>query len=244
MPGRTLRASAVIVGDIRRKIVSGELSEGESLPPETQLMYEYGVSKPTVREARRVLESEGLITVRRGAVGGAVVRAPSTVAAARQVSIFLERRRARLSDVHSTRDLIESSVAFELARRGGSADLSGLRAQALADAGGASDLAACRAGEGFHRALVVAAGNKTLALYQSLITPFVDKHIDRFLTAVPEAGSAAHPASPRISHPTLLRLIESGDTSLARDFWHEHLAWLEEQLAGVRFSMVTDLSGS
>ena len=82
------RASAVVVSEIRRRIVSGELSEGEALPSEARLMERYRVSKPTIREAWRVLESEGLIIVRRGALGGAMVRTPSPTSVARQAGIF------------------------------------------------------------------------------------------------------------------------------------------------------------
>jgi len=47
--------------------VLGELREGDTLPPETTLMGQFGVSRPTLREAFRILETESLISVRRGA---------------------------------------------------------------------------------------------------------------------------------------------------------------------------------
>jgi GntR family transcriptional regulator, transcriptional repressor for pyruvate dehydrogenase complex len=62
--GRVLRApktAELIATDLRRRIVRGELKSGETLPPELQLMEQYGVSRPTLREAFRILESEALI---------------------------------------------------------------------------------------------------------------------------------------------------------------------------------------
>ena len=112
------------------------------------------------------------------------------------------------------------------------------------DASVANDLWACIAGDGFHRALVGASGSKTLMLYQSLIAPVVDQHIARDMAGAADGGMVSEAASPRISHPTLLRLIESGDAALARDFWHEHLARLEALLTEAKFSLVTDLAGS
>lgn len=237
------RASAVVVSEIRRRIISGDLSEGASLS-EARLMEQYGVSKPTIREAWRVLESEGLISVRRGALGGALVRTPSPAAAARQAGIFLQRRRTTLSDVHGARGLIESSVAHELARSGRRTDLRELRKHADVDAFAAEDLSACMAGSGFHRALVAASGSKTLMLYESLIAPIVDEHIGRYLAGGGDSSSLIEAANPRIGHPTLLRLIESGDAALAGDFWHEHLARLEARLTEAKFSTVTDVAGA
>jgi DNA-binding FadR family transcriptional regulator len=138
--------------------------------------------------------------------------------------------------------LIESSVAEELAHQANSDALEDLRKQAEVDGERANDLSACMAGEGFHRAILKASGNKTLMLYQSLITPIVDQHIGRFLAGGADSRSAAEAANPRISHPTLLRLVESGDAGLARDFWHEHLARLESVLTEARFTTVTDLA--
>ena len=68
------KMAEVIVERLRRQIVRGELTEGEALPSEHELQARFGVSRPTLREAFRILESESLITVRRGAHGGALVR--------------------------------------------------------------------------------------------------------------------------------------------------------------------------
>jgi DNA-binding FadR family transcriptional regulator len=63
----------VIVERLRSDIASGRLANGRRLPLEHELIAQYGVSRAVVREALRLLESIGLIEVRRGAKGGAVV---------------------------------------------------------------------------------------------------------------------------------------------------------------------------
>jgi DNA-binding FadR family transcriptional regulator len=70
---RVPKAAELVANRIRRAIVTGQLAHGESLPSETRLMEEFQVSRPTVREGIRVLESLGLIIVGRGARGGARV---------------------------------------------------------------------------------------------------------------------------------------------------------------------------
>ena len=68
--GRGPRAAALVAAYLRRQIVEGNIQDGDELPSEAVLMEQFDVSRPTLREALRVLESEGLLTVRRGSVGG------------------------------------------------------------------------------------------------------------------------------------------------------------------------------
>src|SRR5439155_10979415 len=104
---RIPKMAELVAQQLRRQIVSAELSEGDALPSEAALMAQFGVSRPTLREAFRVLEAEGLITVRRGAHGGARVRTPNDDAAGRYAGLVLEYRGATLSDVYDARNIIE-----------------------------------------------------------------------------------------------------------------------------------------
>jgi GntR family transcriptional repressor for pyruvate dehydrogenase complex len=67
------RVLDTIVRQIENKILLGELKPDFMLPPEKELTKQFGVSRNTVREALRVLEASGVIRVKQGARGGAVV---------------------------------------------------------------------------------------------------------------------------------------------------------------------------
>ena len=90
-----------IADELRALIVGGELSEGDSLGHEPELVERFGVSRPSLREALRILEAEGLITVVRGVLGGVVVHEPDERMTARAAALVLPvaqraaRRRVR-----------------------------------------------------------------------------------------------------------------------------------------------------
>ena len=67
------KASELIAQNLRDKIISGELKKGGFLPPESQLMQDYGISRPTLREALRILENEELIEITRGSRSGCLL---------------------------------------------------------------------------------------------------------------------------------------------------------------------------
>src|ERR687886_1492365 len=76
-PVAVARASSAIAEQIRTAIVTGQLGEGDRLPPERELAEQFGVSRVTIRDALRALEAMGLIDVKVGARGGAFVTAPT-----------------------------------------------------------------------------------------------------------------------------------------------------------------------
>src|SRR3546814_21144854 len=66
---RVPKTAELVARQIRNAIIRGELVDGDTLPAESHLIAEFEVSRPTIREAVRILESEGLVTVARGARG-------------------------------------------------------------------------------------------------------------------------------------------------------------------------------
>ncbi|MCR1785071.1 GntR family transcriptional regulator [Nocardioides carbamazepini] len=84
---------------LRERIISGAIPEGTLLPRQEDLMREFNVSRPPMREALRILEAEGLIVVRRGNVGGAEVRAPDRSGVTNALALLLQFERAPLKDL-------------------------------------------------------------------------------------------------------------------------------------------------
>ena len=72
---RSLKASEGVARDIVDDIVTQGLEEGDGLPPEAAMLGQYGVSRETLREGLRLLEVQGLISIRRGPGGGPIVGA-------------------------------------------------------------------------------------------------------------------------------------------------------------------------
>ena len=87
---RSPKTAELVAGTLRRMVVDGQLIDGDFLPNEAELMTHFGVSRPTLREAVRVLESERLVEVRRGSRTGARVRVPGPEIVARPAGLLLE----------------------------------------------------------------------------------------------------------------------------------------------------------
>lgn len=96
---RQPRLAEIVAASLREDILTGKLKEGDNLPRQEHLFEAFRVSLPAIREAMRILENEGLISVRRGNVGGAVVHLPSQERTARMISMVLQVRQTTLSDV-------------------------------------------------------------------------------------------------------------------------------------------------
>ncbi len=106
-----MKMADMVAGRIRQMIARGELTDGEWLPTEPELMAQFGVSRPTLREAFRLLEADSLVTIRRGPPGGARVTVPGPEASAAQFGMLLTLTGTTLKDVYEARAVIEPAAA-------------------------------------------------------------------------------------------------------------------------------------
>jgi GntR family transcriptional regulator, transcriptional repressor for pyruvate dehydrogenase complex len=231
-PVRAPKTSELIAAQLRRQIVRGAVKPGEKLPPETQLMQQFAVSRPTIREAFRILETEGLIVVRPGSRGGAQVLAPDQTAAARHIGLLLQLRGATIDDVYEARKIAEPVCAAMLARRRTEQDLADLAAVVAeiesaieARDGLAPDPAQwSRLTHHFHELIMQRSGNKTLALQGAMLHDIVATHIElRVSRSFDQTESPERFRLAVRAYKKLLALIEAGDADGAKLLWRSHM---------------------
>ena len=238
---RVPKMAELVASQLRRQIVRGELAEGEALPSEAALMAQFHVSRPTLREAFRVLESEALITVRRGARGGARVQLPKPEVAARYAGLILQHRGTTLEDLYVARSLIEPQAVGLLARSRTAEDIARLRA-AVEEEPSDDRGQIVRAHEHFHALLIELTGNQTLQVLIGILEHLTDTadwsrlHPDQTSDEVNRDSRRSLRA-----HHKVIELIEAGDDDAAEDLWRRHLVAAKEYLSHSDVTTVLDL---
>jgi GntR family transcriptional repressor for pyruvate dehydrogenase complex len=221
----------VVADQLRARILSGELVDGSMLPTQNDLLEEFGVSPPSVREALRILEAEGLVTVQRGKFGGAVVHEPRAEKAAYMLAMVLERKGTGLDDVSKAIARLEPSCAAACAERAdrATAVLPGLDAT-VRDA--ESDIADpevfAHAARTFHERLVSSCGNETLSLIVGAVETIWSGQVraqasngDRSLAVIPDRADRERALG---DHRALCEAIRAGDAGLAERLDREHMS--------------------
>lgn len=228
---RAPKTAELIASYIRGQIVRGELKTGDSLPSETVLMEMFGVSRPTLREAFRVLEAESLISVRRGARGGARVVSPDISVAARYVGLLLQMSDTTIADVYETRTVVESAAAGLLAARRSRQDLDDLNAclehlvgLAESDEHFKDADAWSAATQRFHDLIVARAGNRTLSVQAGVLREVVAMHLSAIVTRVfDRPDTADQPRKLVRSYRKLVLLVDARDAEGAERHWRAHM---------------------
>jgi DNA-binding FadR family transcriptional regulator len=224
---RVPKAAELVAGRIKRAIVTGDLKDGESLPSETQLMAEFQVSRPTVREGIRVLESMGLITVSRGARGGAKVTRPDAGIVASAAAMALQTRGATITDLFEARSLIEPRAARMAAERRPRAAAKVLRAHAEYEFEVINDfVVVARAIAEFHKLLMEQCGNEALAVFGIALKDVFEKSMVSAQRNIRPGRESERVASLRYglrSHMKLADLIEAGEGKAAEAHWAVHV---------------------
>ena len=122
-----VRMSGTIVDQVRSRIRSGELVVGDRLPSERALCEQFGVSRRTVREAFRMLEATGHITIRLGKEGGAFVTAPSAELVGEGITDLIASSRLTSAEVTEVRALMEIAYLPLVVERATVEDIERLR---------------------------------------------------------------------------------------------------------------------
>jgi DNA-binding FadR family transcriptional regulator len=228
---RVPKAGEMIAAQLRRQIVTGALREGDALPSETALMEQFGVSRPTLREAFRILESEQIIQVRRGARGGAYVLVPDAAAVGRYAGTLLQYRGTTLADLHEARAHLEAAGVGTLAKRRTSADLRELD-KALAEGESlVSDPIAYAEKHDlqFHRLLMKLAGNQTMVVLLDMLFSIVELHTRSVINAhLEDEDSERTVRATQRAHAKVVELIRQKASTKASDFWTRHLTKVSE----------------
>jgi DNA-binding FadR family transcriptional regulator len=122
------KAPRLVAESLRERILTGEFPPDSLLPATDALLDEYGVSRPTVREALNVLEADGLVRLRRGPGGGAVVQAPDSVAITRSLESLLRFEGTTIEQLMEVRLVVDPLAARLAAERATPEDLAKIAA--------------------------------------------------------------------------------------------------------------------
>lgn len=111
-----------LVGQIQEAILDGRLQPGDKLPSQRELVTLFQTSRASIREALRVLEQKGLIEVKLGVSGGAVVRNANIEPITESLKLLLQQQQVSLGHLAEFRESIEGDIAACAAHRVGTAE--------------------------------------------------------------------------------------------------------------------------
>ena len=247
---KTRSVAEAVASQLRARILDGDLTDGSELPTEAVLLEQFPVSRPSLREAFRVLEAEGLLRVRRGKRGGTVITHPTPDSAAYHVGLLLHARGTTLQDLAAARDLLEPLCAEQAARRRDHISVGRKLAKLTAvDADQVEDgLAFTKAATAFHQQLAMAAGNRTLETLAGILESIWNtQELDWAQSAISEGDYPDVSLRREVlkAHLRISQAIEAGDVDQAVHLTRGHLKAASPYVAshGGRVRILDDYGG-
>ncbi len=230
-------------GTLRRMVVDGQLTDGDSLPNEAELMAHLRVSRPTLREAVRVLESERLVEVRRGSRTGARVRCARAREVARPAGLLLELSGATIADLLTAKAGIEPLAARLLAESGSAeafAELDALLEDLVAQ-GCESDRWPRTPAPSIW--VGAALGNTTLSIVAGMLHEITVRHT-AFVVQRAQALSKADYDNLIRTYRKLMTYLRAGDAAGAEQHWRQAPRRIAELLlTGLESVPIRDVMG-
>jgi GntR family transcriptional regulator, transcriptional repressor for pyruvate dehydrogenase complex len=226
-PVRPARASHDIVTQIKNQIFEGRILSGNRLPSEFELCQQFRVSRTTVRDALRILESQGLVDIKVGAGGGAFVAEPRHETVSESLSNMLKMQTMSIEELAEARLVVETSIVALAAKRATAKDMAAMQgAIKQAREGQASgDPRFTPHSVSFHVALAEAAKNQVLFFTVNSFRSLFYDTIDKLL---PDPDMQARAIQ---DHQKILDAIQARDSELAQQIMRNHLTYFKTRAA-------------
>ena len=225
-PVKSTRIYEEIIRQVKGMIAEGRLKSGDRLPPERDLAEKFLVSRTSVREALRALESLGLVEIRPGE--GTFVREISVDALVEPLALMMVSQREALGELFEARRLIEPAIAQLAATRATPEEIQEmeriLEAQATEiDRGGTGLTQDAQ----FHAAIGAAAHNRAITRIAHAIMDLLTQSREESL------NTPGRPERSHQSHRQILKAIAERDPHGAHQAMLEHLDTVEKLVRGI-----------
>lgn len=206
---------------LREAILEGHFAQGDKLPPETELASQFGVSRPTVREALGALVSAGLIRKIPGVAGGSFVNTvtPDSLSQMLMQSMDTIVRIGALdiAEITEVRRVLEIPAAEWAARNRSDADLEVMKSVVAQQRSTTIDDPDIPEYDlRFHTAIGYASGNRLLAAFIASVHDAT--HPAQFLDVTTEVAQKTVR-----QHMAIVAAIEDGDPARSAEAMREHL---------------------
>ena len=224
-PIKSTRIYQQIVRQVKQMIAEGRLKSGDQLPPERDLAEKFVVSRTSVREALRALESLGLIEIRPGE--GTFVREVSIESLIEPLALVMTSQREAIHELFEARRLLEPAIAALAAGRATPEEIQEmeriLEGQAKEIAAGRTGLAQDAA---FHTAIGTAAHNRAITRIAHAVMDLLAQSREESL------NTPGRPTRSHQDHRRILAAIAARDERLARKAMLDHLEAVERLVLG------------
>jgi GntR family transcriptional repressor for pyruvate dehydrogenase complex len=226
---RNVKRAEQVARDLAERILTLGLPPGTRLPVEREMLAQVGVSRGTLREALRVLEVQGLITVRTGPAGGTFVASLSAEDFIRVASLHLKAVGATVRHVWSARLDIEPVLARLAAEQ-----LTSEHRNAMAAVldqptiPPLDDFEYLQLGSDFHKLVVAASRNPILDLFARSLGELT-AYLESSAVFPPEDRAQVHD-----DHHAIARAILAADSNGAERLMRDHMTRMRDSYA-VRF---------
>jgi GntR family transcriptional repressor for pyruvate dehydrogenase complex len=215
---RSLKTSEVVAQRVVADIMRAELQIGDRLPAESVMLEQYDVSRESLREGLRLLETQGFITIRRGPGGGPVVAGVDPRNLARMSTLYYHLAGANYEELFDAWLTIEPVVVRQVAETIARDVKRAALEPFFPHPEDTERERFMSTSNGFHAVLANLSGNRVLTLMLQAISHIVTEHIIRDLDPLNERDEISH------DHAEIGQAVIDGKGARAQRLAAEHIS--------------------